>query len=350
MKRIIISILLTLVIITPTFGELINRYGSTTASFLEIGMGSRPSAMGEAYVAVTGDLSSVYWNPAATAYLPKSSFTLMYQPWLVDINTVFTSGAVVLPRIGTFAFSMTQIGYGEMDVTNLANQDGTGEKFTANEFAAGLSYARKIANWFSFGATAKLINSQIWHESASAFALDLGVIVKTQFFSPTKEKGNGLNIGMSISNYGTRMKYDGIDIIQPIDISLNEDGNFGAVIGQFRIQEWELPLMFRIGLSYQPLQSRTQTVTLAVDALHPNNNAESVNFGGEYALRVSNTGRFFLRSGYKSLFLEDSQFGLTGGGGLELFLIGNRSIQIDYAFKEVGIMGRTHAYTISLNF
>ncbi len=350
MKKTIVFLSCILLVITMVSAEEINRVGSTSASFLEIGMGSAPSAMGEAYVAMSGDLSSVYWNPAGVAYLEKSAFTMMYQPWLVDINTLFASGAVVVPTIGTIAISMTQVGYGEMLVTNLANQDGTGEFFTANDFAVGLTYARKIANWFSFGATAKMINSQIWHESASAFAMDLGVIVKTQFFAPGGEKGKGLDIGMSISNYGTRMQYDGIDLIQPIDISIDETGNYGDVIGQYRTNEWELPLMFRIGLSYSPIQTSFQTLTLAVDALHPNNNAESINLGGQWALRVANSGKFYIRGGYKALFMKESQFGLTAGGGVELFMMGNRSVIVDYAFKEAGIMGRTHAYTLGLTF
>ncbi len=350
MKNAIKVLAILLIGLSVVFGEQINRYGSTTANFLEIGMGSAPSAMGEAYVAVTGDLTSVYWNPAGAAYLRKSAFSLMYQPWLVDINTVFASGAVVLPGVGTFVASLTQVGYGEMQVTTLANQDGTGEYFTANDFAVGLSYARKIANWFSFGATAKMINSQIWHESASAFALDLGVIVKTQFFAPGGAKGKGLDIGMSISNYGSRMQFDGIDLIQPIDISEDETGNYGDVIGQYRTQEWELPLIFRIGLALKPIQTRSSTLTLAVDALHPNNNSESINVGGEYALRISNSGRFYLRSGYKALFMDEPQFGLTGGGGMELFLMGNRSVKVDYAFKDAGMMGRTHAYTLGFTF
>ena len=350
MKRITIFLAIILLTLSTGFGEQINRYGSTAASFLEIGMGSAPSAMGEAYVAVTGDLSSVYWNPASVAYLDRSSFSLMYQPWLVDINTIFASGAVIVPGVGTLAISLTQVGYGEMQVTNLANQDGTGEYFTANDFAVGLSYARKIANWFSFGATAKMINSQIWHESASAFAMDLGVIVKTMFFSPTGEKGSGLDIGMSISNYGSRMQYDAIDLVQPIDISPDETGNYGDVIGQYRTQAWELPLMFRIGLSYKPIQNRFSTLTLAVDALHPNNNSESINMGAEYAFKISNAGKFYLRGGYKALYMDETEFGLTAGGGLELFAMGNRSVKVDYAFKEAGIMGRTHAYTLGLTF
>ena len=350
MKRLIIILSLILLVISMVSATEINRVGSTAVSFLEIGMGSAPSAMGEAYVAMSGDLSSVYWNPAGIAYVPRSGFTMMYHPWMVDINTVFASGAIVMPTVGTIAVSVTQVGYGEMRVTNLASQDGTGEYFTASEFAVGLSYARKIANWFSFGATAKMINSQIWHESASAFAMDVGVIVKTQFFAPGQQKGKGLDIGMSISNYGSRMQYDGIDLIQPIDISLDETGNYGDVIGQFRTGEWELPLIFRIGLAISPIQSSYQTLTLAVDALHPNNNAESVNIGGQYAMKVSNKGKFFLRGGYKALFLEESLFGLTAGGGVELFMMGNRSIKVDYAFKEAGMFGRTHAYTLGLTF
>lgn len=350
MKRLIISLVLVTLSSSQILGDQINRYGSTAANFLEIGMGSRPAAMGEAYVAATGDLSSVYWNPAGIAYLDRSAFAFMYQPWLVDISTVFSSGAVVIPSIGTIAVSMTQIGYGEMEVTNLAHQDGTGEFFTANEFAFGLTYSRKIATWFSFGATAKMINSQIWHESASAFAMDLGVIVKTNFFAPKDRRDKGLVIGMSISNYGTRMRYDGIDLIQPIDISIDETGNYGDVIGQYRTQEWELPLLFRIGLSLTPISNRFHSLTLAADALHPNNNAESVNIGGEYSIKMANSGRLYVRSGYRSLFLEDAEFGFTAGGGIEIYLIGNRSLKIDYAFKEANLLGNTQAYTIGLTF
>ena len=45
-------------------GQTINRYGTTTANFLEIGVGSRATSMGDAYVAVANDVSSIYWNPA----------------------------------------------------------------------------------------------------------------------------------------------------------------------------------------------------------------------------------------------------------------------------------------------
>jgi len=237
-----------------------------------------------------------------------------------------------------------------MEVTTLENQEGTGEIFTANDYAFTLSYSRKLAQWFAFGASAKYINSQIWHTNANAMALDLGVIVNTGFFSGSGKFDDGMRIGMSISNYGTKMQYNGQDLLFPIDILPDEAGNYSTVKGQFSLQEWELPLIFRIGVSVQPIVLRNQKLTLAADALHPNNNAESVNVGAEYQLTFPGIGTFALRSGYKALFLEDSEFGMTFGGGLKLNFLHNSAISLDYAFKPIGILGNSHSYTIGIQF
>ena len=70
-------------------------------------------------------------------------------------------------------------------------------------------------DWFSFGANAKYLTSKIWHSEASAFALDLGVQVQTDLLAFGGKRNDGMKIGMSISNYGTRMQYDGIDLLFP---------------------------------------------------------------------------------------------------------------------------------------
>ena len=67
-----------------------------------------------------------------------------------------------------------------------------------------------------------------------------------------------MKIGMSISNYGSKMRYDGIDLINPIDILENENGNYETVIGQFRTEYWELPLIFRMGASIKAIVNYTQ--------------------------------------------------------------------------------------------
>ena len=350
MKQIQKLLMIVLLGVTLGFSQEINRYGTTTASFLEIGIGSAASAMGEAYVGVANDLSSIYWNPAGLASIKQSEALFVIQPWVIDINTFFAGAAVHFSSIGTLALGLTQVDYGEMEVTTLEHQDGTGEKFTANDLAASLSFARELVPWFSFGISAKLIHSNIWRSNANAFALDLGVIVNTHFFSVTDEKKDGMTIGMSISNYGTRMRYDGIDLLNPIDISLYESGNYGDVPGQFRTQAWELPLLFRIGVAVKPIVSTNHKLIIAADALHPNNNTESVNVGAQYEMHIPGAGKFFLRGGYKALFMKQTEYGVTFGGGIKLFFMSNHSITVDYAYKSMGILGNIHAYTVGMTF
>ena len=335
-------------------GQTINRYGTTAANFLEIGIGSRATSMGDAYVAVANDVSSIFWNPAGLAHVPNSSALFMIQPWLADIDLLFAGSAVVIPNVGVLGMGITHLDYGEMDVTNLEYQDGTGERFGASDVAATFTFSRKIVSWFSFGSSAKYVSSKIWHSSASAFAVDLGVLVNTNFFSFTGNDKDGMNIGMSISNYGTRMKYDGIDSYQPIDISEFEEGNYGDVAGQFRTSEWELPLIFRIGFALKPIVSNIINMTISADALHPNNNTESINIGAAFDYKIPGFGQVSFSSGAKngmnSLNKDGNDFSVTFGLGAKMFYLGNKSLSIDYTYKPMGILGNVQIYTVGVSF
>ena len=195
-----------------------------------------------------------------------------------------------------------------------------------------------------------MVSSKIWHSSATAFALDLGSIVNTSFLSPTGEAEDGLRIGMSISNYGTRLQYDGIDLLNPIDIAPFEDGNFADVPWQCRPGQWELHLFFRIGVGLKQLLTDMHRLILAIDAVHPNNNSEYVNIGAQYELKLAGQGSFYVRGGYKSLFMVDSQFGMTIGGGLKINLMNNQYIQLDYSHRTMGVFGDLSSYTVSFSF
>ena len=43
------------------------RIGTSAGNFLKIGVGARAVGMGEAFVAVANDPSTIYWNPAGVA-------------------------------------------------------------------------------------------------------------------------------------------------------------------------------------------------------------------------------------------------------------------------------------------
>ena len=326
------------------------RVGTTTANFLEIGFGASGTAMVDAQVSMANDVSSMYWNPAGLARLKSSEVMFVNQPWIADMNASFSAAALVLPSIGTLGVGVIMMNYGEMEVTSMNMQEGTGEKFTPKDMAIYVSYARNLVNWFSFGSSGKFISSNIWHMSATALAFDLGVIIRTPFFSPTNKNEDGMSIGMSISNYGSALKYDGMDLLNPIDVAPSEAGNYKDASGQFKLQEWELPLIFRIGASITPIKTENHEVILTADALHPNDNSESVNLGGQYSLTIPTFGKIILRGGYKALFMEDSRYGLSFGFGVQSDLLFNMGIKIEYSYRAIGELGNVDSFGISLLF
>jgi len=326
-----------------------NRVGTTASNFLELGYDPKGIAMGEACVSTVEDLSSVYWNPAGLAFMKKNELFFAYQPWLVGTNTYIASAGVVVPIVGTFAATIMGIDYGEMEVTTMELQEGTGEKYTPSDLSANFSFGRGLTSWFGFGGTVKYIHSSIFHSNASAVAADFGVIIKTEYFSPGDRK-DGMRIGMSLSNYGSRMRYGGLDMLRSIDIAPEESGNYRDIKVEYKTDSWEIPLIFRIGISLNPIATTVHKLTIAVDALHANNNNESVNVGAEYTANIPGQAKLILRCGYRSLFLEDSEFGATFGCGVKLPSLGGNSLQIDYAYRNIGILGNTNVMGMSLLF
>lgn len=327
------------------------RVGTTTANFLEIGMGAAGNAMGDANVALTHDLLSSYWNPAGLGFMTKSEAHFIQQPYVADISMRYAGVGLVLPNIATLAISITHMGYGDdMAVTTLAYPEGTGEHFSASDFAVSLSVGKKLVDWFAFGVTGKFISSQIWHTSGKAAAIDLGAIVNTNFFSSTGHREDGMKIGMSISNYGTGLSYDGIDLYVPIDMSESEEGNYADVPGKYKTARWELPLIFRLGIGLHRYITSSQKLSLAVDALHPNNNSEYVNIGAEYQISFPGTGDFFLRGGYKGFGMVDSIYGATFGGGFIMYIAPALSLKFDYAYRSLGILGDSNSFGLGVLF
>ncbi len=350
-NKYLITALLVIILYGSVYSQEPYRVGTTTANFLEIGYGGAACGMGDAYVAILdGDLSSLYWNPAGLAYAEKSQAFVSIQPWYVDINTNMIGLSFGNSYIGNFALSIVNMDYGQEEVTTVRSPNGTGEKYDGSDLSFNLTYSRKLADWFSFGFTAKYITSQIWEESASAIAMDLGAIVNTQFFKWSDNPGDGLNIGMSISNYGTQMTYDGKNLKQYVDLEPDEDGNFAYVGAKFETNEWELPLLFRLGISFYPYKSDYHSIVVAVDAIHPNNNSESINIGCQYTLIIPSYGEVYLRGGYKGLFMNELQYGPSFGIGANIKAFGNQSVKFDYAYRTHEVLGSLNSISVGFLF
>ena len=318
----------------------LTKTGTTSAKFLSIGIGPRANAMGGAFTSIVDDASALYWNPAGAAALNKNEAMFTHTNLFKDLDISLNYAAIVIPTDGwgNFGVSVTTLDYGTMDVTTEYFPEGTGEKFSASSYAFGLSYARNITENFTAGITVKYISELIFNSSANGFAFDVGTIFNTPFY--------GIKFSSIITNFGPKLQMTGEDLLIRHDSDPTRNGNNETVDAYYKTDKFELPLKLQIGLSKDFQFLENQRLTVAVDATHANDNAEYVNVGGELALFDE---LFFLRGGYKALFLKDSQEGLTLGVGLN-YGLGVFSIGFDYSFQEYNFLGDTHSFGVRLKF
>ncbi|MGA7160265.1 MAG: PorV/PorQ family protein [Bacteroidota bacterium] len=343
MKKCLRIIILGTILPIACYGqgaENVSKAGTTAASFLEISVGAPAIGVGGAFVSLANDATALYWNPAGIATMTGTDAILAHTDWIAD--TKFDFAGLVLPvgSFGTLGFSLTSLTMADMMVRTVEMPEGTGEYFSASDLAAGISYARPLTDRFSIGFTAKFIQEAIWHESATAFAIDAGTIFKTDLFG-------GMVIGASLSNFGTPMTLAGSDTREFIRIDPTKQGSNDQIPADIEMDSWDLPLRFQIGISTNVLQADDYRWTVAVDAIHPNDNYESLNVGSELVFRDF----IFLRGGYQSLFLNQSEGGLSLGIGVTSNLISSSSIvKFDYAYRDYGRLEGVHSFSVALRF
>ncbi|MCC6397584.1 MAG: PorV/PorQ family protein [Bacteroidetes bacterium] len=313
------------------------KVGTTAAQFLKIGVGARALGMGGAQVGVTGDISAIYWNPAALSRMNVGSeLTFNHANWLADINYDFAAGIMPIGEIGTFGLSIISLRVPEDIVTTVANPDGDGRRWDATSLAIGLSYARNLTDRFSIGMNMKYIHESVWSEGASGFAIDVGTLYLSEI--------PGLSIGASISNFGTKMQLDGRDL----NFNYDPDDNVGTgpnnIPSKLEAGQYDLPLTFRIGLAWDYAPIEDIRTTVAVDATHPNDNVEYVNSG----LEVTWKEIVFGRIGYKSLFLRDSEQGLTWGLGVHYGIPNVATVKLDYGFADYGRLKNVQYFSLGV--
>jgi len=182
-----------------------NKVGTTAAPFLGIGAGPRAISMGGAFVAVASDPTALYWNPAGISRYGRTQAFMEHTNYLLGTSYNFFGAVVAIDEDDAVGLSVTNLAYGSSDVTTVAQPDGTGETWNANDWAIGVSYSRNLTDRFSIAGTAKMIIQQIWRESATGFALDAGLLYITPL--------NNLRIGMEIANFGTEMQMSGEDLL-----------------------------------------------------------------------------------------------------------------------------------------
>jgi len=314
------------------------KVASTAAPFLNVGIGPRAVSMGGAFVATANDVTSLYWNPAGASRTQSSGAMFSHSEWFADVSYNWAGAMLSLNEMGVVGLSVSYLDYGSMEVTTLSEPDGTGETFTPKDMVIALTYGYNLTDRFSIGGSVKYVNQKIWNCSADAIAVDLGVLFISDIY--------GLRIGATITNFGSDMKLDGKDLYIQTDIDKTIYGNNDQVLASLNTDSYPLPLTFRVGVAMDVINTANHKFTVAADALHPNDNAESLNVGAEYVFM----NLISLRGGYKSLFLDNSEEGLTLGFGLKWDFDPGLGMFVDYAYQDFGRLDYTQQFSLGVKF
>ncbi|MBC8192930.1 MAG: PorV/PorQ family protein [FCB group bacterium] len=338
--RPIITLTILILSLTSVLQADFDKVATTAAPFLKMGVGGRAAAMGGGFVSLADDGSSLFWNPAGMLGVNSITASASHTDWLLDITHDYVG--LILPgrtneRIG---FAISALTMGEQPVRTLENPDGTGLVYNVMDIAISAAYARQVTDRLSMGITGKFIQLNAYNESASTVAIDVGSILRTDFY--------GLRIGMALSNFGGDFQFSGRDLILKADIDDDIDGNYSTDV-DLRTEPWPLPLMIRIGLSMDVMggrdafiSSQNSRLTLALDAEHPNDGPEHINLGAEYAVKEM----VYFRGGYRYNY---DQEGFTMGTGIQLDLKAHGKVRIDYAVKPMEIFGNTSVLSVEFS-
>ena len=221
--------------------------GRTGAQILNLGGGARARALGDAFSAMSGDVTTSLWNPSGLADMPESKFrsgrkaaqaSMFYTDYSAPFGEAgeglyytFISGAMPLSDVGTIGATLQMQGQGTIAVTT-DSPDILREESLGTNFALTLSYADRITESLSAGISGKMIRMVLGRESGSSYAVDLGM----QYLLPFDPIPTTL--GVAIQNIGP-----GISFI---------DEN----------QADPLPRFLRIGTSMSLYQSRYHHIRL----------------------------------------------------------------------------------------
>jgi hypothetical protein len=289
--------------------------GTTGADFLNMGIGPRAIAMGNAQVGLADDVYATYWNPAGLSQLQSQEAGFVHTDYVESITEQYAAYATPYRRWGNLGFSFTYLGVGSFQGYDAVGSPTS--QVSASDMAGALSYShdlysdRQFGTKLAAGITGKWIQERLDSVSGTAYAGDAGLLFKPgikfgEFF-------NGWRAGVVLRNMGSALRFD-------------QDSS-------------PLPRTMVAGLSYSG-DWRNESYTVAIDARQPNAGKQSMGVGLEL---WSFKKVLVIRGGYTSE--GDWGNGLRAGGGLQF-----KKVEIDYAYASDGAFGVVNRLGITLRW
>ncbi|MEO0226166.1 MAG: PorV/PorQ family protein [candidate division WOR-3 bacterium] len=294
--------------------------GATGMTFLKLGIGARPVAMGNAFNAVSDDGNAIFWNPAGFGISRDFHLTGMGMNMLGFVNYFSLGSLIPVGRFGGIGVGASYLFAQDTRYSEMGEELGS---FTNSDLLIGLGYAYPFISSLSGGASMKFIRSQLAEYSAYSFTTNVGII-----FSPIKY----IYLGSSIRDLGPPRRF---------------------------ISEWEYPpTNLRNGIALKIPIEESQ-ITISSDLSVYPDVSPTFSAGGELALRLSQMMKkisgqplsgIFIRCGYQSGYHLGNWGGLSFGLGIEYQVYTNLFLILDLVYFSYGYLGESERVSLSLRY
>jgi len=275
-------------------------------TFLQMSVGSRAQAMGEAFTAVASSANGVHYNPAGMGFGLNRELMFYHSRWFQDIsveNVTFLYPFNSRWSIGSSISYLHVPQFTRYEVDPLTGGPVENGTFSVYDlvFLTGIGF--RVTDDVALGANLKLFQEQLESVSARGFAVDLGLL--------TRVPHTGLRMGLAVQHLGPAVKY--------------------------MARSELLPLTYRGGLAYQ---FRSFNGLIALDV------AKTIGKDIQFlpGMELGLTNSFYLRGGYQ---VADNLAGSGMAAGFGLRLLDDH--QVNYVYVPYGDLGDTHRAELILH-
>lgn len=274
--------------------------GTTGGELLRFGFSARPTALGSAGRALSGELASLSLNPAALARLSTRQVLFTAQSLYEGLS--YQGLAVAEPQgDGVLGFTVRRLDEGV-----LTGRDESG--YLTGSYGAGSWNVSVAGGWaltptFDLGLTVGYLSETIAQVTAGTPIADCGFQWRVT---------EGLRLGGAFTHVGLGLKF--VQAVTP------------------------LPLTGSLGLAWTPWSDGP---TVQVDGILPLGEAPFLNLGVEGSL----ASLLVVRAGYSGDPAKEVGWGVTAGVGVQFPAFG-----LDYAYLPAGRLGLTHQVSVVMRY
>jgi len=346
-------------------------YGTTAAEFLTFAPNARGSALGNAFAALSTDISALFYNPAGLSQMASPEFQVSTTSYVA--STRYSWVGIAFPFGGgarAVGISVGNFGFSDQPVYTVEDENGTsGLTYSVSETYIGLTLSQQFSDRFSAGFTGKFVNDKLGGVTGSAFAVDFG----TSFHATIG--GRPIRASFTVQNLGTTLNHTGnilnADVIRP-----TPQGQVGIpqepANGVLKTKDWQLPASFRVALSYDVFTTAMSRLSLLGQFTQPNNNEPTFGFAGEYDVKLGTSG-FSLAPRVSWTYQPANSLNPAGpndpnyagfatgvSNGMDGFAAGaglrwrknptSVGFGFDYAYRNMGLLGNINTMSVGITW